>query len=146
MKRQKGMTLTEVLVAIAVSGILFSIIAVIMSSYRSIYERSRKNTLTLQEVNEVFNSLQMVIEYANLNEQTLILLKDVETQGIYGESLFWESCGSTVSTNFLEEVSFNYLDSIELKNHQFQGVFVEVITKNGISYSRYYSIINLGGA
>ena len=145
MKRQKGMTLTEVLITITVSGILFSIIAVIISSYRSIYERSRKNNLTLQEVNAVFDDLEIIIEYANLNNQTLILIEDDEAKGIYGEAVFWECRGSVISTSFDEEKSVKYLDSIELKNHNSCGVFVKIITENGISYSRYFSIINLGG-
>lgn len=154
LKVNKGITLVEVLATIAISGILFSIIGTIISTFNTSYQSSKEIRETDNEIQYIENALSVCVEYVNINGYEMSLENSLENIKILTEidneevTLFSYDITSKVVnlkfSNVVKELKHIKSINIYVNNENRTGIIVEIITINDVKKLSYHNVINLG--
>ena len=154
LKVNKGITLVEVLATIAISGILFSIIGTIISTFNTSYQSSKEIRETDNEIQYIENALSVCVEYVNINGYEMSLENSLENIKILTEidneevTLFSYDITSKVAnlkfSNVVKELKHIKSINIYVNNENRTGIIVEIITINDVKKLSYHNVINLG--
>ena len=110
----KGFTLTEMIVVIAVSGILFSIIALMTSAFYNLYQTSVENSKTNSEISKVQSAFEAICNNAT-SDGDVIDWTGQELKIIDGKSLIKINTNSEGQLEMSYPANINELDKEEYK-------------------------------
>ena len=128
----KGFTLTEMIVVIAVSGILFSIIALMTSAFYNLYQTSVENSKTNSEISKVQSAFEAICNNATSNGDEIYWYGQ-ELKNIDGKSLIMINTNSEGQLEMSYPANINELDKEEYKTEVFKyikEINVKLYTEN----------------
>lgn len=151
-KTKKGFTLVEVLVTIAVSGILFAMIGAVATSFVNSYKHSTKIRQMNYEVELIENYMQTCANFVNSNglnlvieSETKISYFDKETKANI-ELLSFDASTKTLNKSFgTEKEKLEYISSIFIEPLKQNGIILTITTTDSAQFVSYYNVLNLNG-
>lgn len=133
---KKGYTLVELIVSIAIIGILFSIIVVVTNSFYRAYNNSRIDNERLQEEKFIVDYIDKITKKANSSDANIeILLKEEGSWTILLESceaFSFDQNNITITKNGNIIKKFNHIRKITIKKsgENITCLIVEIIFDN----------------
>lgn len=146
-KNNQGFTLVEVMVTIAVSGILFAMIAAVVASFVNSYKHSTRIRELNYEVETIENYVTLSIEALNSSGHTLSLTYDVNTGFAFinttenKEILIYDKTNKTISFG-TSTLDLEYTSDISIKRND-TGLVLTITTIDNTTFVSYYKVLNL---
>lgn len=136
----KGFTLTEMIVVIAVSGILFSIIALMTSAFYNLYQTSVENSKTNNEISKVQAAFEAICNNAT-SDGDVIDWYDQELKIIDGKSLIMININSEGQLEMSYPANINELDKEEYKTEVFK--YIKEINVKRDDKTKYFDVLEV---
>ena len=136
----KGFTLTEMIVVIAVSGILFSIIALMTSAFYNLYQTSVENSKTNNEISKVQSAFEAICNNAT-SDGDVIDWADQELKIIDGKSLIMININSEGQLEMSYPANINELDKEEYKTEVFK--YIKEINVKRDDKTKYFDVLEV---
>lgn len=145
----KGFTLTEVLVTIAVSSILFVMVGTVITSFVNSYRFSTR----LRDLNNECDTLKSYLltssEYLNSHGYSLKIVEDENKLSLFvkeenidiftyfkkEKSVYMHLGNTTTSLEYIQNIEISYLD----KN----GIVLRIYTVDDGQFVTYYNVLNI---
>ena len=140
----KGFTLTEMIVVIAVSGILFSIIALMTSAFYNLYQTSVENSKTNSEISKVQSAFEAICNNATSDGAEIDWI-DQELKKIEDDitlSLIKINTNSEGQLEMSYPANINELDKEEYKTEVFKYI-KEINVKLYEENTEYFNVLEV---
>lgn len=150
---ESGISLVEVLVTIAISGILFALIGVVITSFVNSYSHSMKIRKMTNEVEKVETYVSTCVEFLNANgyslyipkqddndEYTLTLVNFTTNEVLMkysqdDQTIIRTLGSSTLQLNYLQDIAISILDD--------SGIVLTITTVENTTITTYYKVLNI---
>lgn len=150
---ESGISLVEVLVTIAISGILFALIGVVITSFVNSYSHSMKIRKMTNEVEKVESYVSTCVEFLNANgyslyipkqddndEYTLTLVNFTTNEVLMkysqdDQTIIRTLGSSTLQLNYLQDIAISILDD--------SGIVLTITTVENTTITTYYKVLNI---
>lgn len=145
-KKRKGFTITELLVAMAVSGIFFAILASIVFSLVSGLARAEKETERREEIGAVWLLLEKTVEEFNARGEELVLSEDEASKSLQTGTepkLIYNKLESTLIRNG-SEMKLEHIQDVGVEILNGRIIIFVLTDASGCSQSRAFNVY--GGA
>lgn len=141
LKNQKGFTLTELIVTIAISGIFFAIIGSIIFSLLTSYKNAETKAQRQDEIDAAWRLIEETIADANrLGEELIISVGEYNITFITTEeSLFYEQNQASLSKNS-KVINLKYIKALEFEIINPKTVVIIILDDIENRSSRIYNL------
>lgn len=149
-KDQKGISLVEVMVTIAISGILFAMMASVIASFVSSYQRSLRIRELNYEVETIENYVTLSIKEINLKGEPLVIVSNEEgfifqnsTEDIENKDILTYNKEDKVLSFKSSALKLEYTSSVEVREQGDSGIVLTITTVDNTEFVSYYKVLNI---
>ncbi|MBS5852387.1 MAG: prepilin-type N-terminal cleavage/methylation domain-containing protein [Staphylococcus sp.] len=145
----KGYTLIELVVSIAIIAILLSMIAVITNSFYKSYRLSYAENERLEEKKYIITQFENIIENANQNAKKVIIENDISltkwSLRLDNEIIFSydQTSSSMYNANDSLIKKFKRIKNIKINQYTQSGIIIEIYLDNNEKETLIKNIINV---
>ena len=145
----KGYTLIELVVSIAIIAILLSMIAVITNSFYKSYRLSYAENERLEEKKYIITQFENIIENANQNAKKVIIENDISltkwSLRLDNEIIFSydQTSSSMYNANDSLIKKFKRIKNIKINEYTQSGIIIEIYLDNNEKETLIKNIINV---
>ena len=145
----KGYTLIELVVSIAIIAILLSMIAVISNSFYKSYRLSYAENERLEEKKYIITQFENMIENANQNAKKVIIENDISltkwSLRLDNEIIFSydQTSSSMYNANDSLIKKFKRIKNIKINQYTQSGIIIEIYLDNNEKETLIKNIINV---
>ena len=145
----KGYTLIELVVSIAIIAILLSMIAAITNSYYKSYRLSYAENERLEEKKYIITQFENIIENANQNAKKVIIENDISltkwSLRLDNEIIFSydQTSSSMYNANDSLIKKFKRIKNIKINQYTQSGIIIEIYLDNNEKETLIKNIINV---
>ena len=145
----KGYTLIELVVSIAIIAILLSMIAVITNSFYKSYRLSYAENERLEEKKYIITQFENMIENANQNAKKVIIENDISltkwSLSLENEIIFSydQTSSSMYNANDSLIKKFKRIKNIKINQYTQSGIIIEIYLDNNEKETLIKNIINV---
>ena len=145
----KGYTLIELVVSIAIIAILLSMIAVITNSFYKSYRLSYAENERLEEKKYIITQFENIIENANQNAKKVIIENDISltkwSLRLDNEIIFSydQTSSSMYNANDSLIKKFKRIKNIKINQYTQSGIIIEIYLDNNENETLIKNIINV---
>lgn len=145
----KGYTLIELVVSIAIIAILLSMIAVITNSFYKSYRLSYAENERLEEKKYIITQFENIIENANQNAKKVIIENDISltkwSLRLDNEIIFSydQTSSSMYNANDSLIKKFKRIKNIKINQYAQSGIIIEIYLDNNEKETLIKNIINV---
>lgn len=145
----KGYTLIELVVSIAIIAILLSMIAVITNSFYKSYRLSYAENERLEEKKYIITQFENMIENANQNAKKVIIENDISltkwSLRLDNEIIFSydQTSSSMYNANDSLIKKFKRIKNIKINQYTQSGIIIEIYLDNNEKETLIKNIINV---
>lgn len=148
---ESGISLVEVLVTIAISGILFALIGVVITSFVNSYSHSMKIRKMTNEVEKVESYVSTCVEFLNANGYSLEIKEENNTLTLfYNDSTddkdlmkYSQDDQTIIRTLGSSTLQLNYLQDIDISILDDSGIVLTITTVENTTITTYYKVLNI---
>lgn len=142
----KGYTLIELVVSIAIIAILLSMIAVITNSFYKSYRLSYAENERLEEKKYIITQFENIIENANQNAKKVIIENDISltkwSLRLDNEIIFsYDQTSSSMYNALIKK--FKRIKNIKINQYTQSGIIIEIYLDNNEKETLIKNIINV---
>ena len=148
-RNNKGYTLIELVVSIAIIAILLSMIAVITNSFYKSYRLSYAENERLEEKKYIITQFENIIENANQNAKKVIIENDISltkwSLRLDNEIIFSydQTSSSMYNANDSLIKKFKRIKNIKINQYTQSGIIIEIYLDNNEKETLIKNIINV---